>query len=134
MLIIGSEGNCAITDARGTPVEDVTGTLRLTSCLDRFPTPGHFSKSLLVLGPVMQRGWIEVGAVGPQQGVDLGIYGDLAKQFLFPERAVEFSGKDRPKVDGLFDSIVEVDSKCIIRDDLEGGNAVDGMLHVTSAA
>ena len=48
----------------------------------------------------MKRGGIEIGAVGPNERVDLGIERYLAEEAWFPQRTVEFILENRKEVDG----------------------------------
>jgi hypothetical protein len=41
--------------------------------LDRLPVPGSLKQRLLVQGPIMQRRWIKVCPIGPNQRVHLRI-------------------------------------------------------------
>ncbi len=69
-----------------------------------------------MLGPVMQRGWIEDRSVGPDQRIHLGIDPNLAKHPLVPEWTVQLTGKNRSKIDRLLRPVIEADPKRV------GGN------------
>jgi len=49
-------------------------------CLHRRPSLGHVAKGLLLLRPVIQGGWIEIGAVRPDKRLRLGIDSDLIER------------------------------------------------------
>ena len=56
----------------------------------------------------MQRGRVKIRAVGPNQRMSFVIDRDSVEQFQVAQRAVEFSRKDRSKIDGLHGSVIEV--------------------------
>jgi len=59
---------------------------------DSGPPPRHLPKGRLVLWPVVECFRVEVGAVGPDEGVDLGVDGDLAEESGIAQGAVDFAG------------------------------------------
>ena len=80
-----------------------------------------------VFRPIVQARRIEVGAGGPNHGLNFWIEADLSEQGGVAKRTEEFSFKDGLKVDGAAQAVVEAQPQCVRRDMLEGGDAVNGM-------
>src|ERR1035441_2534293 len=91
-----------------------------------------FPKRLLVGGPVMQSGWVEVRSVGPHERRDLTIDPNLVEQLQVAQRAVQFAGQNRSKVDRLFRGIVKTQAKRENGNDFERANAIDRVAHRTT--
>ena len=66
----------------------------------------------------MKRGRVEVRAVGPHERVHLRVDSNLIEERQVTERAIEFAGQDRPKVNRLLGAVVKLDAKDMRRDDL----------------
>ena len=77
----------------------------------------------------MQRGGIEIGAIGPHQRLDLGIDYDTVEQLEIPQWSIQFTCQDRSKIDGLLCVVIKTDAKSIRRDHFERANSMDGMIH-----
>ena len=80
-----------------------------------------------MLRPIVQARWIEVGAGGPNHGLNLWIEAGLSEHGGVTKRTEEFSLKHGLKVDGAAQAVVEAQPQCVRRDMLEGGDAVNGM-------
>jgi hypothetical protein len=73
---------------------------------------------------------IEIGAVWPDQGVDLRIQPNLAEQFRITKRAIQRSGKDWPEIDFAYQAITEYDSQAMWTNNFEFGDAMKSVNHV----
>ena len=93
------------------------------------PTLRGGPKGCFVLRPIVQAGRIEVGTGGPNHGLNFRIEADLSEHGGVAKRTEEFSFKDGLKVDGAAQAVVEAQPQCVRRDMLEGGDAVNGMIH-----
>ena len=58
-------------------------------------------------GPIMQRGRIEVGAVGPHQRVNLWIY-QTCRNNAGSRRGTYLAGEDRLEIEGPFQAVAAV--------------------------
>ena len=67
----------------------------------------------------MQRRRIEIGAVGPDEGVNLGINAYLIEHGQVAQRPIQLAAQDRFEVDELFRRIVKLHAQRIGRHDLE---------------
>ena len=54
---------------------------------------------------------------------------DLIEQFQVAQRAVQFAGKHRLKVDGLLGSVLKTDTKRVRRYDFERPDPMNGVLY-----
>ena len=72
-----------------------------------------------MVGPIVQRSRIEVGARRPNQGVDLRIKADLAKGGGVTEGAEKLALKNGLKVDGAAQPIVKAHEQRVRRDVFE---------------
>jgi hypothetical protein len=70
-----------------------------------------------VVWPVVQRGWIEVGSVGPDERVHLGIEEDLPKERRIAQQPERSSRHDGFEVDRLDGPVIERDVKHVGADD-----------------
>jgi len=93
------------------------------------PLPGASGQGLRVRRPIMERGRIEIRAVRPDQGLDLGIDPHLIENRQVPQRAEKLAGKHRLKVDDLFGGIVKFHAQGIGGFDLERPDAVQWVFH-----
>ena len=73
---------------------------------------------------------IKIGAVRPDQGVDLRIQPNLAEKIRITERPIQRSGKDRPEIDFAHQAITEYDSQAMRTNNLEIGDAMKSVNHV----
>ena len=80
--------------------------------------------------PVVERGGIEIRAVGPDQGMHLWIENDLVEQRQIAQGTVQLAGQDGLKVYGLFRAVIELDEERVWGDDIESDHAVSGMDHL----
>ena len=80
-----------------------------------------------MLRPIVQAGRIEVGAGGPNHGLNFRIEADLSEHGGVAKRTEEFSFKDGLKVDGAAQAVVEAQPQGVRRDVLERGDAVNWM-------
>src|SRR5207249_9963340 len=88
--------------------------------------------SLDVVWQVVQRGQIEIGAIGPYESMDLGIEPDLPKKCRIAEWPEEFSRQHGFEVDRLRRAVIERDAQHVATYDLEATNVVDGVVHPSS--
>jgi hypothetical protein len=79
--------------------------------------------------PIVERGRIEVGTIGPNQGMAFWINADLAKYFFIAERTEERTPKHRKKVDALRCAVVKTHAQCIVANDFKTGHFDDKVLH-----
>ena len=96
------------------------------------PAARPADERLDVVWPVVQRGRIEIGAVGPYERMDLGIEPDLPKKCRIAERPEEFSRQHGFEVDRLRRAVIERDAQHVATYDLEATNVVDGVVHPSS--
>ena len=73
---------------------------------------------------------IKIGAVWPDQGVDLRIQPNLAEKIRITKRAIQRSGKDWPEIDFAYQAITEYDSQAMRTNNLEIGDAMKSVNHV----
>jgi len=85
----------------------------------RIPAPCHLTHFTLVFRPIVQRGRVEVGSVGPYERACLWIDLDAIKQSWILQWAVNLASEDRPKVDGLRRAILKANAKDILGDHLK---------------
>ena len=69
--------------------------------------------------PVVERFRIKIGAVGPNQRVNLGINSDLIEQRQVAEWPKQFAGEHRREVDDLLGAIAKLHAQCMAFDVLE---------------
>ena len=74
------------------------------------PLRGMRGQGLCVHRPIMERGRVEIRAVGPDQRMHIGIDPHLIKNHQIAQWAEQFPGKDRLKVDHLFRGIIKSDA------------------------
>jgi hypothetical protein len=67
----------------------------------------------------MERGGIEVGAVGPNESVDFRINSHLIEYGQISQRPKKLSGQYWPKVNHLLGVVIELDPQGVIRFYLE---------------
>src|SRR5438445_9784807 len=96
------------------------------------PAARPADERLHVIWPVVQRGRIESGAVGPYERMDLGIEPDLPKKCRIVERPEKFSRQHGFEVDRLRRAVIERDAQRVGTYDLEATNVVDGVVHPSS--
>ena len=72
----------------------------------------------------------KIGAVRPNQGVNLGIEPHLIKQVRITKRAIQRSGKYRPEIDFTYHAITENDPKAMWTNNLEVRDAMQSVNHV----
>ena len=77
----------------------------------------------------MQGGGVEIGAVGPYEGVDLRIERNLAEHSRIAQRAIEFAAQHGLEIDHLLGLVVETDTQRVDVDDLKVQNAAKQMGH-----
>ena len=77
----------------------------------------------------MKRGGIEIGAVWPNERVDLWIERYPIEKARFPQRTIELTPKDRKKVDGSRYAIRERNRKRVWPNDVEGCHPMDRVGH-----
>ena len=73
---------------------------------------------------------IKIGAVRPDQGVNLRIQPNLAEKIRVTERAIKRSGKHRPEIDFAHQAITECDSQAMRTNNLEISDAMKSVNHV----
>ena len=78
-------------------------------------------------GPVVKRRRVKISAVGPNQGVDLGIDSHLIENVQVAQRSEKLSGENWLEIDDLLHVIVESNPQDVRRFDLECSDAVDGV-------
>src|SRR5437870_13042750 len=96
------------------------------------PAARPTDERLHVVWPVVQRGRIEIGAVGPYERMDLGIEPDLPKKCWITERPEELFRQHGFEVDRLRRAVIERDAQHVGTYDLEATNVVDGVVHPSS--
>ena len=82
-------------------------------------------------GPIVQRGWIEIGAIWPNQSMYFWIEPHFVEELNVIERRIQFAGECWLKVDGLNAAIVETDVKRIRPNDLKPSDLVNRMPHIS---
>ena len=82
----------------------------------------------------MEGSRIKIGAVRPDQGVNLRIQPNPAEKIRITERAIQRSGKDRAEIDFAYHAITECDSQAMRTNNLEVGDAMKSVNHVGTYA
>jgi len=82
-----------------------------------------------MIGPVVKGGRIKVGAVRPDERVNLAIDRDRVELIEIAQRAVELAFQHRPEVDCPDQAIAKLDPEAVRPHDLESFGLVDGMSH-----
>ena len=77
------------------------------------------TKSSLVLGPIVERSWVEVRAARPDDGMNFGVECDLSESRWIAEGAVKLTLKNRLEIHGARKAVVEVEAQRIRPDLLE---------------
>ena len=84
-----------------------------------------------MLRPIVQGSRVEIGARRPNHRVDLGIKANLTKGGGVTEWTEKLALKDRPKVDGAAQPVVEAQEQGVRGDVFERSDAINGMVHNT---
>ncbi len=82
----------------------------------------------------MQCSGSKVRSVWPNECVDFAIDLNLVEQAKFTQWTVQLTSQHRLKVDDLLGVIVKAYPKRVIRNDFEGPDLVDWMLHTNKLA
>ena len=77
----------------------------------------------------MEGSRIKIGAVRPDQGVNLRIQPNLAEKIRITERAIQRSGKDWPEIDFAHQAITKCDSQAMRTNNLEIGDTMKSVNH-----
>jgi len=77
----------------------------------------------------MEGGGIEIGAVGPDERVNLGVEADLIENGWVAQGAEKFAGQDRLKIDDLFGGVIKSNAQDVWALNLKRTDAVDWMNH-----
>ena len=80
-------------------------------------------------GPVVQRRWVEVGSIGPNDRMHLGIDTNLRKNRGVSERAKKTTEENRREIDATLKPVIEAQAQGVRRDDFDELDAVNGMAH-----
>ena len=91
-----------------------------------------FAKARNKFWPVVQCGWIEVLAAGPNEGLNFWIDADTVEDAELPQCLIQRNIQDRLKVDLARDAVIESNSQLVRADDLERHDSVNGMWHCGS--
>ena len=91
-------------------------------CGQRAPRP-------LVLRPVMQYGWIEIGAILPDQRFELGIETHGPEDFGLAKRAIKLAPKNRFKIDDAFQAVFESDTEPVTFHGFKTNDMMQRMCH-----
>jgi hypothetical protein len=97
----------------------------MRSRFDGRPAARKISERLLISGPIVKGGRIEVGSVRPHQCFDLRIDRHLVEQFEIAQGAIQFAGENRSEIDRLFGIVVETNTECVRSNELKGPDPVD---------
>jgi len=97
--VVSDRRQRSITNGRAGPDRHWFWRL-LGRCLGVAPTLRGSPEGAFVLRPIVQARWIEVGAGGPNHGVNFWIEPDLSEHGGVTERNRRAPLKDRLKVDG----------------------------------
>ena len=73
---------------------------------------------------------IKIGAVRPDQRVDLRIQPNLAEKIRITERTIQRSRKDRPEIDFAYQAIAECDSQAMRTNNLKISDPMKSVNHV----
>src|SRR5260221_319299 len=98
-------------------------------CVGVAPALRRSTESGLVLGPIVKRRGVEVGSARPDNRMDLRVECDLRKSSRVTERAVKLALENRLEINGAGQTIVEAQVQRVRPDALDGGDAVNGMVH-----
>ena len=102
-----------------------TRVLELGACFHIAPALGRCTESRLVRGSIVERNRVEVGPTRPNDGMNLRVERDLSKRRRVAQRAVKLALKNRLKINGARQAIVEAQAQRIQSDVLAGRDAVD---------
>ena len=89
--------------------------------LDVRPSPGLGQANEVFANerPIVQRGGVEVGAVGPHDRVTLRIQPDLAEELGIRKWAKDLTCQDGPEVDDLRSVVGKHKMECVVTDLLD---------------
>ena len=74
----------------------------------------------------MQRGWVKIRAIGPNQRVDFGVDAHLVEEVQIAQRPVDATRQHWQKMDGLFCPVCKAHAQGVRRDDFKILNAMEG--------
>lgn len=78
----------------------------------------------------MERRWIEIGSIRPDESTRLGIEPHRVERGMVPQRAKQVAAKNALEIDALFRAVGKRHHQRIGPCEDESGDSVDGMLHV----
>lgn len=93
------------------------------------PAAGYCFEFLFVLGPIMQRGRIEVCPRFPDQGVNFGVDLNAGKDRRIPQRSIQLAFKHWLKIDDTRRVVVKTYTQNVWPDLLHRRNAANLMFH-----
>ena len=82
-----------------------------------------------MLRPIVKRSRGEIGSAWPNDGVNLRIERHLSERRWVVKRTVKLALKNRLEVNSARQAVVEMQAQRIRRDALEGGDAVNWVIH-----
>lgn len=82
-----------------------------------------------MVGPIVKRGWIKIGAIGPDERMDLGVDTHLIKEHFIHQRSEQLALENWTKIDFLCRFIVESDIDPMRPDNLKFNDFIDRMTH-----
>jgi len=80
-------------------------------------------------GPIVQRGRIEIGPIGPDQSMNLRVDSNLIENGQIPEGSKQLTRKHGMEIDQLFRAIVELHPQSIGGHVLERFDSINRMQH-----
>lgn len=79
----------------------------------KFPPSGARGEELGMRGPVVEGGRVEVGTIGPDEGMNFGVNSHLIEKCEVAQRPEEFPREDGAKIDHLFRAVIEAHTQGI---------------------
>jgi hypothetical protein len=73
---------------------------------------------------------IKICSIRPDQSMDLWIQSNLTEEMWIAERAIQRSSEDRSEIDLTLQAVTECDSKAMWANNLEIGDAMEGVNHL----
>lgn len=99
------------------------------SRFDGLPMARKLAERLLLGGPFVKGGRIEIGSIRPHEGLGLGIDPHLVEQIEVAQRTVQFPRENGSKIDGLLGVVVEADTQRVWSNVFERPDSINRMTH-----